>query len=267
VIAALFWRTVATNRTRLLACSIGLLVWGAVMPVIYAQFGRQFGSFIAQNPTLSQFTRFGGGDLFSLPGAMALGYIHPIMLLLVGIIAVGLPILAVAGERQRGTLEVILARPLSRHQLYLVVYLAGALFLGVLLALNLVAASVSARIMGVGDELELGNLPWLWLNGWLLYLAFLSIAFAASVSFDRVAPALGVTLVVLLAMYLVNVISSLWPDVTWLDPYTLFHYLKARDVLTGTVRVADLALLAIVSAVAVGYAWVVFPRRDLAAPI
>jgi hypothetical protein len=68
-------------------------------------------------------------------------------------------------------------------------------------------------------------------------------------------------------MYLVNVISSLWPDVAWLDPYTLFHYVKARDVLTGTVRAADFALLAIVIAIAVGYAWVVFPRRDLAAPI
>jgi ABC-type transport system involved in multi-copper enzyme maturation permease subunit len=267
VIAALFRRTVAANRIRLLACAIGLLVWGGVMPVIYAQFGRQFGSFIEQNPFLSQFTRFGGGDLFSLPGSMALGYIHPIMLLLVGIIAIGLPILAVAGERQRGTLEVLLARPLSRHTLYVVVYLAGALFLGALLALNLLASVVSANIMGVAGELDTRNLPSLWLNGWLLYLAFMSIAFAASVSFDRLTPALGLTLVVLVVMYLVNVISSLWPDVAWLDPYTLFHYLKARDVLTGTVRVADLALLAIVSAIAVGYAWIVFPRRDLAAPI
>jgi hypothetical protein len=148
-----------------------------------------------------------------------------------------------------------------------VAWLTGALFLGVLLVISICTCLVSTTLVGVGDELEAANLPWLWLNGWLLYLAFLSIGFAASVSFDRVAPALGVTLVILLVMYFINVIASLWPDVAWLDPYSMFHYMQARAVLTGTIRPGDLGLLAAISAIAVAYAWVAFPRRDLAAPI
>jgi ABC-type transport system involved in multi-copper enzyme maturation permease subunit len=267
VIAALLWRTIAANRVRVVACAIGLFVWGAVMPVIYASFGIDFGAFIEDNPFLSQFTQFGGGDLFSLPGSMALGYIHPIMVLLMCVIAVGVPIFAIVAERQRGTLEVLLARPVSRHSLYVVAWVVGAVFLGLLLILNLAASVISASVMGVAGELESANLPWVWLNGWLLYLAFMSIAFAASVSFDRVGPALGVTLVILLTMYFINVISSLWPDIAWLDPYSLFHYLQARDLLTGTIRPGDMVVLIVVSAIAIGYAWLVFPRRDLAAPI
>jgi ABC-2 type transport system permease protein len=266
MIGALFGRTVASNRIRLLACGLGLAVWGAVLPVIYATFGKEVGEFIKGNPLFEQFSSFGGGDLFSLHGAVAIGFIHPFTLLLMGIIAVGMPAISIAGERQRGTLEVLLARPISRRTLYVVLFLAGALFLAALLAVELAANALSASLMGVGDELKVGNLSLLWLNGWLLFLAFLSIGFAASVSFDRVAPALGVTLVILLASYLVDVIASLWPDVQEYDQYSLFHYVQARDVLEGDLSLTNLAVLALVTLVGIAYAWVVFPRRDLAAP-
>ena len=56
----------------------------------------------------------GSGSLFSLPGTVTLGLQHPIAIAMVGIFAVGASSTAVAGERARGTLEVLLARPLSR---------------------------------------------------------------------------------------------------------------------------------------------------------
>jgi ABC-2 type transport system permease protein len=267
VIRALFLRTVAANRIRLLACAVGLAVWGSALPVIYATFGKSLGGLIKNNPLLSQFSQFGGGDLFSLSGAMAIGFIHPFTLLLMGLTAVGLPVLSIAGERQRGTLEVLLSRPISRRMLYFVLFAAGALFLGGLLALSLGVEVASAGIMGVLNEMNAGNVPMLWFNGWLLFVAFMSIGFAASVSFDRLAPALGVTLVILLAMYLVDVLASLWPDVRDLDRYTLFHYVQAKRILDGHSSLTDLAVLGVVSLLAMGFAWVVFPRRDLAAPI
>ena len=54
--------------------------------------------------------QFGGGDIFTLSGSIALGAIHPISLILNSVFAVGLATAAIAGERQRGTLEVLLAR-------------------------------------------------------------------------------------------------------------------------------------------------------------
>jgi len=263
---ALFGRTVAANRVRLFACALGLLAWGAVLPVMYASFGKDLSTIIGSNPMFQQFSRFGGGDLFSLHGAMALGFIHPFTLLLMGIMAIGFPALAIAGERQRGTLEVLLARPISRRAMYATVFIAGLLFLGGLLAVELGANVVSAMIMGVGDELAVGNIPVLWLNGWLLFTAFMSIAFAASVSFDRLPPALGVPLVFLLINYLADVIGSLWPDARWLQDWSMFHLVKAKLVLDGAVAVSDLVVLALIAAGGIAYALIVFPRRDLAAP-
>ncbi len=141
---------------RLIACVIGLAVWGAVLPLVYAGFGKTIGSFIrnSNNPLMEQFASFGGGDLFSLSGAMALGFIHPIAIAILGVMFVGFPILSIVGERQRGTLEVLLARPISRHQLYLVLFLVGALILALLLGVQLAASVVSAQLSGVLDELD-----------------------------------------------------------------------------------------------------------------
>ena len=51
-----------------------------------------------------------------------------------------------------------------------------------------------------------------------------------------------------------------------LQPYSLFHYLKAKAILLGAAAPFDDAILAAVIVVAVAWALLVFPRRDLAAP-
>ncbi len=262
----LFRRTIAAYRIRFLACAIGLVVWGLLLPVIYASFGKSLGDFIKGNPAFAQLANFGGGDLFTLSGSIALGFIHPITLLLMGIFAVGFSTVAVAGERQRGTLEVLLARPISRRSMYVTLFVAGAAFLGVLLALELASNVVASYAVGVGSELRPETVPILWLNGWLLFVAFLSIGLAASVSFDRLAPALGITLTVVLISYLLNVVSSLWPDARWIANYSLFNYVEAKSTLEGNFHPLDMVLLLVVSAVAIAYAWIEFPRRDIAAP-
>src|SRR5690606_17152678 len=125
------------------------------------------------------------------------------------VIAIGVPILAIVAERQRGTLEVLLSRPVSRHHLMVVVLVVGIVGLALLLAAQLLSSVVGATIAGVGDELDVSGLPLAWAMGLLLFGAILAVALAASVSFDRTMPALGVTLVFVLGSYLLEVISSL----------------------------------------------------------
>jgi hypothetical protein len=99
-----------------------------------------------------------------------------------------------------------------------------------------------------------------------LFGAVAAIGLAASVSFDRLAPALGVTLGIVIVMYVLQVLGSLWPAAELLQPYSLFHYLKAKAILSGVVAPVDLIVLSSVILMAMVWALVVFPRRDLAAP-
>ena len=112
--------------------------------------------------------QIGSGDLLSLTGAVTLGLQHPLFLALMGIFAVGLASTAVAGERQRGTLEVLLARPISRRRLYVTLAFAVLVPIAflVLMALEDVGAllrrrrrHVQLRFVPGSPEIDLSWVP------------------------------------------------------------------------------------------------------------
>jgi ABC-2 type transport system permease protein len=263
---ALFRHTWRSQRARLAIVSIGLAVWGFFLPVVYGRFGSQFRAVIDSGLFPEEFARFGGGDIFSLPGSLALSLIHPIAIILTSVFSIGFSAGAVAGERQRGTLEVALARPVSRRKFYVTLLAAAVAFVAVTVAALLAGGLAGSLFAGVIGELAIRNLPLLWLNSVLLFGSFAAIGLAASVSFDRLPPALGVTIALVVTMYFFEVLGSLWPDAARLQPYSLFHYLQPKAVLVGAGSLGDLAVLAAVIAAAMLWAMVVFPRRDLAAP-
>ena len=259
-------RIISAQRVLLISTGAAMLVWGAILPIIFATFGKELGDLMGGNALLSQFARFGGGDLFTLPGTIALGFVHPFTLLLMGIVAIGFPATAIAGEREKGTLEVTLARPISRRGLVATLFVAGLVFLALLLALHLLGSYVGASITGVSDELDVGRMAQLWLCGWLLFVAFMSLALATSAMADRLGPALGVPLAFVLVNYLANAIGSIWPDAAWLQDWSMFHLVKAQQVLTQGLMLSDIAITAGFAVVFVACTLVAFPRRDIPAP-
>ena len=263
---ALFLQTLWSQRVKLLVVFLALTVWGALLPIVYGAFGQTFKDIISSGLIPEELTQFGGGDIFSLSGSIALGAIHPISLTLNSIFAVGFATAAIAGERQRGTLEVMLARPISRRTAYLTLLVATLTFVGIALVATLVGAIVGAAIGGVLDELAIDRLPIVWLNGFLLFGSIAAIGLAASASFDRLTPALGITLAIVVVMYFLEVLGTFWPDAKGLQPYSLFHYYQPKKLLESGASPMDLALLAFVAFAAIVWALYEFPRRDLAAP-
>jgi ABC-2 type transport system permease protein len=263
---ALLAQTWRAQRLKLVVVCLGLAIWSALLPIVYGTFGQTFRSIIDSGLIPKQLMQFGGGDIFSLSGAMALGAIHPISLILNSIFAAGFATSSVAGERQRGTLEVLLARPLSRQTVYVTLLVAVLGFIAVAVAASVVGSTIGAAIGGVAGELVPARLPFFWLNAVLLFGAIAAVGLAASVSFDRLTPAIGLTVGFTVVSYFLEVLGTLWPDAQGLQPYSVFHYFDAKQVLEGNVVVGNFVILAAFAAVAIGWALVEFPRRDLAAP-
>src|SRR5690349_10583180 len=145
----LFRHTWRLQRVKLALVSIALLVWGGVPPFIYSRFGSQFEAMLQSGIFPEEFARFGNGDIFSLTGSMAISLIHPIALVLTSVFAVGFSTASIAGERQRGTLEVVLARPLSRQSLYFTLLAAAFTFVATAIAALLAGSLVGASLAGV----------------------------------------------------------------------------------------------------------------------
>jgi ABC-2 type transport system permease protein len=262
----LFWRTLGWQRTRWIIVAVAIFAWGGLIPVIYAAFSDVMRDLANSGVFPEELMSLGSGSLFTLPGAVTLGTQHPIALSMLGIFAVGATATAIAGERQQGTLEVLLSRPVSRTTVYLTL-LIGLLVVVAVVFLALLAGFVTgAAVQNILDDLPLEHVPMVFLNGFLLWGAFATFGLAASVSFDRPGPAIGLSLAYLILNYFLEILGSLWQDVEWTQEYSLFHHFQPTEILAGELDPIDLVILGAAFLIPIVYALVVFPRRDLAAP-
>jgi len=259
-------QTIRWNRTRLAALFVAGVGWGLLIPVIYSNFSDAMREMVNSGTIPRQLMNFGSGNLFTVPGAITLGFQHPLAIAFMGIFAVGTSAAAIAGERERGTLEVLLARPVSRRALYITVSVAVAILLAIELASMLIGLWAGMLATAISDQVDLSAVWLVFVNALLLWGAFAAFSLAASVSFDRHGPALGLSMAFLLVNYFLEILGSLWTDVAWSQEYSLFHHFQPTELLTGEADPIDFVLLAAVVVVLVEYALIVFPRRDLAAP-
>jgi ABC-2 type transport system permease protein len=260
---------VQTWRWQLLRFAILLVVafgWGWLIVFIYTTFSPLVREMMEGNPMLEQFSQFGSGNFFSVPGVLTLGFQHPFLIAIVGVIAAGSSATAVAGERQRGTLEVLLARPLSRRTTYVSILVAILVLVALLVLATMLGMVIGLNVHGLVAEIDLAAMPLLFVNGALLWAAFAAFGLAASVTFDRTGPALGLSIGFLVLNYFVEVLGSLWTDVDWSQEYSLFHHFQAEEILTGAADPLDFVIVGLAVLLPIAYALIVFPRRDLAAP-
>ncbi|HEX5040797.1 MAG TPA: ABC transporter permease subunit [Candidatus Limnocylindria bacterium] len=259
-------QTLRWQRVRLLVVLVAGIGWGMLMPFIYSQFSDVIRNMANSGAIPEEFLNIGSGSLFSLPGTVTLGLQHPIAIALVGIFAVGASSTAIAGERARGTLEVLLARPLSRLSAYWSILVALLLAVVVVLVAILVGMVSGAGLVGLLDDLGLNQMPLVLINGFGLWAAFTTFGLAASVTFDRPGPAIGITLAFLVINYFLEILGSLWTDVAWSQEYSLLHHFNPGEILSGDLDPLDLVIVYVAALVPIVYAILVFPRRDLAAP-
>jgi ABC-2 type transport system permease protein len=254
------------QRARLVVVIVAGIGWGALMPVVYSQFSDVIRDMANSGALPEELMNIGSGSLFTLPGTITLGLQHPLAIAMLGIFAVGAASLAVAGERVRGTLEVLLARPISRSTLYwslLVAILVAVLVVLLAILGGMVAGATAA---GLIDELDMSQMPLVVLNGFGMWAAFTTFSLAASVTFDRPGPALGLSLGFLLVNYFLEILGSLWTDAAWTQEYSLLHHFNPGEILTGAFDPMDLVIVFVAALVPIAYAVYVFPQRDLAAP-
>lgn len=262
----LYIQTLRWNRIRLAVVVVAAVGWGMLIPIFYVSFADAFKQLANSGAFPKELLSFGSGSLFTLPGALTLGLQHPLAIAFVAVFAVGSTVNAVADERERGTLEILLSRPISRRTLYVTLAVASATLVAIVMLALLGGQLIGVAIQGVTDELDLGLMPLVFLNGVMLWAAFAAFGLAASVSFDRHAPALGLTMAYLLVNYFLEILGSLWTDVAWSQQYSLFHHFNPGKILTGDADPLVFLILAVAIIIPVAYALIVFPRRDLAAP-
>lgn len=203
-------------------------------------------------------------DLLTVNGALAVSYNHPLTKLMLGVFAVGLTANAVAGELERGTLDLLLARPLRRYKLLLGSGLALLLAAFLIGGCMLLGTAVGASIGGISGEVEWGNFGCLALNTVALVLAMSGLGYLFSALARRGSQAAGWTGGLLVGMFFLDWFATMWDKVKPLTPLSLFHYYQPSQIIGGSpnwwVNISVLLALAVIVFVA---AMITFERRDL----
>jgi ABC-2 type transport system permease protein len=170
----------------------------------------------------------------------------------------------VPADLDRGFLDLPLATPISRVR-YLGASIAGQALVLALLAFGAVwGLWIAVRF--VGTQFDFGGFALATVEAFLFGCAIAGpTTLLAVVTLSR-SRAAGIVAGVLIAMYLVFVVTQIDTDLAWISPISLWDHFRTIDVIDNlSVPAGDALLFVVMAAAGWGGALVVFRRRDLAA--
>ena len=267
--SVILWNTLKAHRWPTLAMAALLLGLGVLIVASYDSFGPEGNpEFYEQIPKAMAALMKAEGNLLLASGPegfIAIGFRHPVFLIIVAAFGIGTASAAMAREIERRTVLLILARPLPRYHLVLGKGLGSLLGLVVLVAALLVGSFIGIATQGL-DGIKVDLLLIMGFNALCLGLAIAGYAYlisALSSDGSRVnLLATGVTV----AFFFLDFISDLF-DV--LDPVGLLSVFKYFDpvnvAIDGSFPVAHISVLLTIAAMTFGSALLVFQRRDISA--
>jgi ABC-2 type transport system permease protein len=267
VIAAIFRLDLRRSRSILLWAGVVGFAYAAVMGLVYPTMrdnAKLMEDYLKIFPKEFMIA-FGLTGSLGEPGIFFNTYIAsflwPVVAAMVGVLVATRPI---GADLERGFLELVVASPLPRRQ-YLAASIVGQLVVTTLVAAVTVAGVVLVGAI-VGARFDAGRfflaVPLLAAFAWTIagFATLLSV-----ITLSR-GMAGGITVGVLLAMYLGNIVAAIVKELDWLSSLSIFGYFDTRDVVgKGTLALGDLAVLASIAVVCWAIALVLFGRRDLAA--
>lgn len=168
----------------------------------------------------------------------------------------------VSKEESRHTLELLLARPVSRSQLLLAKAAAGAIIVALLGIVAGVAAIICGLAVHIGIPVGYIALTTFWMT--LFSGAFGAVAFmlyAASLATRRVAVVVAILLS--LGGYILSSLAGLVHGLDWVAKLFPYHYYDPGAMLQGNVSVSLVIYVAAIYIVSLAVAWFGFQRRDI----
>jgi ABC-2 type transport system permease protein len=208
---------------------------------------------------------FGGKALQygNIAGLITIGYQEPFVLLLYMLFAVGVPTALLAGEVQRGTMELILSRKTSKIHVYICAGLITVVGMYALVIVMFMGTVVSTSLYEFDQEVPLYRFFKLAVNGGILASAVGGIALLAAACFRR-SMAVSLTVAYLVVNYFIMIITQWWPRMKWLDPVTIFNYVDGGKIfIEPTWPVSDMCVLISLLVVSTVLGGLVWWRRDL----
>ncbi len=260
-------QSLRTGRRALAAWAVALAAMIALYAVIWPSI-RGNTSWRNLFDTLPQtyralFTASGTIDLSTPAGYLGvelMGFLGPALF---AVYAIGAGSAAIAGEEDRGGLEVTLSAPVSRMRLLLERFAALVIGVAALTAATAAALWIFSTLLGM--HLSIGAISAA--TGALAIFGLFggTVALAVGAATGSAAVAKGLAALVTVASYLINALSQVTSSLRPLRPISPYYLVFGNEPLAHGLRLFGAAsVLAVVVVLLIGGA-MVFARRDLRA--
>jgi ABC-type transport system involved in multi-copper enzyme maturation permease subunit len=253
-------------RTALLFVVAGLLLFETLIAIVWQSLGEAtataFVDLLPQTMRDLMEAQFGFVPTGGVSGWLAGLNRHPLYLVLLGAFVVGAGAGTVAREIERGSILLVLSRPIARWRFLLGKIAASTLGLLVLAAMSLLGLYVGAAV--IGADLETRRFLVGAVNSFLLFLTVQGVAVLLSAARDDAGAAAGQTAGIVVAAYFLDFLANLWDPAASLGRLSFFHYYNPAEVVrTGVVPWVDLGVLLLAATALHGAALALFERRDI----
>jgi ABC-2 type transport system permease protein len=255
-------------RRLLFSLAIGMFLFQLLMAGIYDSMAPYFA---AQNQinegvggnleTLNAFT--GGADMFSPAGWLAVGYAHPIpiILLLGWIVAVSGG--AIAKEIEDGTSEMLFTRPIRRSRVL------GARMLHLSLgALIILSSAYLGTAVGMTFSQGLSSITQTQILKMLssffpLGLVLASVGCLASAYFSQKSVAVSIASGFAIIMYVLNFAGQLWEPLSGWIKFSIFYHTVPANWGDSNINLSAILMIIGLSVLSLALAFKVLSRRNI----
>lgn len=230
----------------------------------FAKQGEEFNKLLESYP--EQLTAVLGIENLSfstLQNFLALEYFSILWPLLVILVTLGFAASTISGEVEKGTVELILSKPVSRLALFFGSYFAAATGIIIFIIFSVFSVIPLSQLHGV--EIEIMNYVSVAYVGLLFGLAVLSVGFLFSVMFSEKSKVNYATGGVLGFMYVLTLASNLSEKFASQKYLSFFYYFDGVNVLIkNEINPLSIAVFLVVIVVFTSYAAYHFHNRDIA---
>ncbi|MEM9563611.1 MAG: ABC transporter permease subunit [Actinomycetota bacterium] len=185
--------------------------------------------------------------------------IGPVILAVLGIT---LGTAAIAGEEDRGTLDLLLSQPVTRTQIVVEKFAAAAVLIGLVVVALFVTLLVLDPVVDLGFSLSGVFAANITLG--LFALLFCALALALGSATGNRGLTIGVSAGATAALFFIHGLAPLVDDLAWLAELTPFHWLQDPNPLANGLDVVAVLLFVMVTGGLVAVAIWGLNRRDIA---
>lgn len=184
--------------------------------------------------------------------------IGPVILAVLGI-SIGAA--AIVGEEERGTLNLLLAQPVTRAQIVVEKSVAAAVLIGAVAAALFLTLSVLNPLVDL--DFRFSGILAANVTLWLFAMGFCLFTLALGAITGRRSLTIGIAAGTTATMFFINGLAPLVDEITWMQKLTPFYWLQDPNPLANGFDLAALAIFVVTIAVMLGAAIWGFDRRDI----